>query len=431
MEKVEKIAVVGLGYVGLPLAVELSLHYPVIGYDVNFGRIEACLNLNDVTGEVNPKSLKQAIIENGLKLVWDITGLSSCTLFIICVPTPVDKNGAPDLSHVHDACALIASIVTPGTIIVIESTVAPGTTEGCAVGIARISGLVHKKDFWVGFSPERVSPGDSLRSLKKVKKLVAADCSDSLSRIKKVYESIIEAGVYEAPSIKVAEASKLLENAQREVNIALMNEASQIFHKLGIKTADVIECARTKFNFGDYTPGLVGGHCIGVDTYYLADAGLKHGAKPNFLLSAVKTNENMVYYIGAEILSFLSKSRIHNPRIAIFGLTYKENVPDLRNSGSAELALFLGSVFKENGSVFVHDPCCDAADALARHGIMLSEFQEIYDIDVLVLAVPHKFYFRHGLLAIDRFLNQGGAVFDLKSVLAPECVPSWASYWSL
>lgn len=265
--EVEKVAVVGLGYVGLPLAVELSYRYPVIGYDINFGRVEACLNCNDTTGEVSPKSLEQVIMENNLKLVWDIASLSCCTLFIICVPTPVDSNGVPDLTHVHEAIAKIASVIKPGAVVVLESTVAPGTTEGCAAHIARISGLVYKKDFWVAYSPERVSPGESLRSLKKVKKLVAGDCDESLERVKKIYETIIEAGVCAAPSIKVAEASKLLENAQREVNIALMNEASQIFHKLGIRTADVLECARTKFNFNYYTPGLVGGHCIGVDTY--------------------------------------------------------------------------------------------------------------------------------------------------------------------
>jgi UDP-N-acetyl-D-galactosamine dehydrogenase len=429
VERIERITVVGLGYVGLPLAIELSNHFPVTGYDSDFGKIERLVNCSDDTGELEKEQIEHAITVNSLKLSWDASCLRNSSFYIVCVPTPVDKNGVPDLKYVHEACSAVAWNISPGSVIVVESTVAPGTTESCAAQIANISGLTYKRDFWVGHSPERVSPGESSMSLKKMVKLISGDCASTLERIKDVYTKIIDAGVHAAPSIKVAEASKLLENAQRDVNIALMNEASQIFRKLGINTHEVLDCARTKMNFSYYSPGLVGGHCIGVDSYYLADSGLKLGIKPRVLLCARQVNENMVQVVGTAVMEFLSNSKRKEskPRIGVFGLTYKENVSDLRNSKIPDLVNFLQSFGLDT---VVHDPLCSRDMVFQSHGLHLHDFEEIQCLDVLILAVPHQYYLRRGL-AITRKLNHGGAVFDLKFALVPESIPESAVHWVL
>lgn len=421
----ERIAVIGLGYVGLPLAVELSRFYPVVGYDVNVKKINALIQGRDLNGEVSSEVLAESF-SSKLSVSNDLFDLSGCNFFIIAVPTPVDASFNPDLRFVNEATELVARFLRKGSCVVYESTVCPGTTEAFALLLQRISGLHSGIDFGFGYSPERVSPGDKAMQLPDIVKIVSADTPATLERIVRVYEKIVRAGLHIAPSIKVAEAAKLLENTQRDVNIALMNEAGQIFHKLGICTSDVLAAARTKPNFSSYSPGLVGGHCIGVDSHYLAASGMQHGYNPGLILSARRINDSLSRFIGKLILSRLPH-RYAMPRIGILGLTFKENVSDLRNSKIFDLISFLES---SGASILAHDPLASEKEIYEFYSVRASHLASMTMLDALVLAIPHRLYLCSEF-DIAPMLKPGAIVYDIKSAWGRDRIPAGIEYWSL
>ena len=346
-KNIEKIAIIGLGYVGLPLAIGFSKKYEVIGFDINKKRVKDLSNGNDSTNEiVNKKDLlNQNIIYSS-----DPRSMKGSNFYIITVPTPTNKNNKPDLSIIGKAANLVAPILEKGAIIILESTVYPGVTENYLVPIlSKGSNLHHKKDFFVGYSPERINPGESKYKLTNIKKVISADNKKTLSAISKLYKSIIKAGVHKVSSIKVAEASKAIENAQRDINIAFVNEVMMLSKALNIDSNEVLEAAGTKWNFLNFKPGLVGGHCIGVDPYYLAEAGRKVNYKTEIILAGRKVNDSMPAYLYKNINKSINK----NSRILLLGLTFKEDVGDIRNSKSAELA---NKIIKGNFDLDCYDP---------------------------------------------------------------------------
>ena len=426
--EVKKICVVGLGYVGLPLACLLAKKYRVIGFDKNPRRIEELKKGFDVTGEVDEKSLKNS----NLEFTNDERKISECDFIIVAVPTPVDKVKNPDLSFLKSASSIVGRNLTKGSIVVYESTVYPGATEEvCVPLLERESGLKWKRDFFVGYSPERVNPGDKEHTIEKVVKVVAGDCEYSLEKIARVYESIVEAGIYKAPSIRVAEAAKVIENIQRDINIALMNELAIIFDRLGLETKEVLKAAYTKWNFLRFEPGLVGGHCIPVDPYYLAYKSLEVGHVPQLILAGRNINESMPVFIANKVLKLLIKGGkdISNSKILVLGITFKENIPDIRNSKSFDLVKEL----TEFGlKVFVYDPVAQPEEVKKEYGIdLLRRLEEFSPYDCIIVSVKHQCFREYSKEFFKSLMTRPYILIDVKGIFEDIKGDKEFIYWSL
>lgn len=382
-----KIAVIGLGYVGLPLAAAFSEKYEVTGFDVNAARIEELKSGYDRTLELSSEQMKKAI-ENGMKFSLNLDDIKDCNFFIVTVPTPIDKNKRPDLTPVVKATQSVAKVLKKGDIVVYESTVYPGVTEEICVPLLEQSGLKFNEDFFCGYSPERINPGDKEHTVTKIKKITSGSTPEVADKVDEVYRSIITAGTHKAPTIKVAEAAKVIENTQRDINIAFMNELAMIFNKMNIDTNAVLQAAGTKWNFLNFRPGLVGGHCIGVDPYYLTHKAQELGFHPEMILAGRRINDNMGKYAAGEVVKLMIKRGvlINSARVLVLGLTFKENCPDIRNSRVIDVIEEL----RDFGCrVDVYDPWADEAEVKREYGIVpLKSFDEA-DYDCVVIAVAH------------------------------------------
>ncbi|NTG29278.1 nucleotide sugar dehydrogenase [Agrobacterium rhizogenes] len=410
----EKIAVIGLGYVGLPVAIALAGKFPdVVGFDIKASRVAALKAGEDDTREVSPERLR----ESGLRISSDLEDLRDRDIFIVAVPTPIDRNRQPDLRPMISASRTVGKALKKGGIVVYESTVYPGVTEDvCGPVLAEVSGLRQGEEFHLGYSPERINPGDKEHTFERIVKVVAGDSEETLERIAAVYGAVVEAGIHKAPSIKVAEAAKVIENTQRDLNIALMNELSIIFEKMDIRTADVLKAARTKWNFLPFTPGLVGGHCIGVDPYYLTAKAEELGYHPEVILSGRRINDGMGAFIAQKLIKMLVSAQkpINGARIGIFGLTFKENVPDLRNSRVPDI---IRELHQFGIKPQVHDPMASHEEAEEEYGVRLATLEDFGELDAIVLAVPHKSYLAHDAAEILNLLGENGVVVDVKAAL--------------
>ncbi len=410
----EKIAVIGLGYVGLPVAIALAGKFPdVVGFDIKASRVAALKTGKDDTREVSRERLR----ESGLRISSDMEDLRDRDIFIVAVPTPIDRNRQPDLRPMISASRTVGKALKKGGIVVYESTVYPGVTEDvCGPVLAEASGLRQGEDFHLGYSPERINPGDKEHTFERIVKVVAGDSEETLERIAAVYGAVVEAGIHRAPSIKVAEAAKVIENTQRDLNIALMNELSIIFEKMDIRTADVLKAASTKWNFLPFTPGLVGGHCIGVDPYYLTAKAEELGYHPEVILSGRRINDGMGTFIAQKLIKMLVSAQkpINGARIGIFGLTFKENVPDLRNSRVPDI---IRELHQFGIKPLVHDPMASHEEAEEEYGVRLTALDDFGKLDAIVLAVPHKSYLADGAAKILNLLGENGVVVDVKAAL--------------
>ncbi|WP_418593713.1 nucleotide sugar dehydrogenase [Ponticoccus sp. (in: a-proteobacteria)] len=421
----ERVAVIGLGYVGLPLAVRLARRFEeVAGFDISTRRVAEIKNGIDGSNEVDALTLRTC----GLKASADRRSIAKASFYIVTVPTPINASNQPDLGPLISACETVGPCLSKGDLVVFESTVYPGATEEiCAPILERLSGLTCGTDFGLGYSPERINPGDKVNTVANVVKVISGDSAETLERIRSLYASVIDAGLHAAPSIKVAEAAKVLENTQRDVNIALMNEMSMICDKIGVNTHDVIEAASTKWNFVRMTPGLVGGHCIGVDPYYLAALAERLGHNPQLIMAGRRTNESMVRHVADAALRFLIKQGgdLAGKRVGICGITFKEDVPDLRNSKTLELI----EVLRGYGlQPVMHDPQCDAAEA-AHYGIELTDNADFNDLDMMILATAHREYIEDK--GFFRRIREGGVLMDVKAVFRKTPLPGTLTYWSL
>ena len=382
-----KIAVIGLGYVGLPLAAAFSEKYEVTGFDVNAARIEELKSGYDRTLELSSEQMKKAI-ENGMKFSLNLDDIKECNFFIVTVPTPIDKNKRPDLTPVVKATQSVAKVLKKGDIVVYESTVYPGVTEEICVPLLEQSGLKFNEDFFCGYSPERINPGDKEHTVTKIKKITSGSTPEVAEKVDGVYRSIITAGTHKAPTIKVAEAAKVIENTQRDINIAFMNELAMIFNKMNIDTNAVLQAAGTKWNFLNFRPGLVGGHCIGVDPYYLTHKAQELGFHPEMILAGRRINDNMGKYAADQVVKLMIKRGvlINSARVLVLGLTFKENCPDIRNSRVIDVIEEL----RDFGCrVDVYDPWADEAEVKREYGITpIKSFDEA-DYDCVVIAVAH------------------------------------------
>ncbi len=424
----ERIAVIGLGYVGLPLAVALARKFPgTIGFDTHRQRLDELKLGRDRNGELSPSDIKGS----GLKLAADPKDLADRTFFIIAVPTPVTRYNRPDFDCILGASAAVGGVLKAGALVVYESTVYPGATEEiCGPALERASGLTAGRDFFLGYSPERINPGDHEHTIDKVIKIVAAQDAPALDRVAAVYGAVALSGVYRAPSIKVAEAAKVIENTQRDLNIALMNELAIIFDRIGIRTADVLAAARTKWNFVPFKPGLVGGHCIGVDPYYLTTKAEELGYLPEVILAGRRINNGMGAFLAQRLVKMLvdADRPLKRARVGILGLTFKEDVPDLRNSRVPDIVAEL----EQFGiAPMVQDPLGDPAEAERICGVPLVPLAELQDLDGLILAVSHRAYLEMPREQILGRLRAGGALIDVKSVLDPAAMDRGIHYWSL
>ena len=429
LEKKEKIAVVGLGYVGLPLAVHLSRHFEVVGYDYKASRIEELRAGRDRTLEVSDEELAAAAITYSV----DPTDLTACRLIIVAVPTPIDAYRIPDLTPLRGASETTGRHLTRGSCVVFESTVYPGATEEVCVPILeKASGLTFGRDFTVGYSPERINPGDKVHTVDKIMKIVSGSDAATADLLEKVYGTVVKAGIHRAPTLKVAEAAKVIENTQRDLNIALMNELSMIFDIMQIDTMAVLEAAGTKWNFLPFRPGLVGGHCIGVDPYYLTFKAESIGYHPEMILAGRRINDGMGKYVAERLVKLMIQEgkQINHTRVGVLGITFKEDVPDLRNTRVIDIIHELADYGIE---VLVHDPLADAAEARTYYGIELQTLDQLGSVDALVLAVSHRQYREMGLVQLAGLC--GGSrpvVVDVKSAFDPRSArEAGINYWRL
>ncbi|QKF60716.1 Vi polysaccharide biosynthesis UDP-N-acetylglucosamine C-6 dehydrogenase TviB [Campylobacter curvus] len=401
-----KIAVVGLGYVGLPLAAAFSEKYEVVGFDVNRARIEELKDAHDRTLELSREQMQKAIA-NGMKFSLNLDDIKDCNFFIVTVPTPIDKNKRPDLTPVIKATQSVAKVLKKGDIVVYESTVYPGVTEEICVPLLEESGLKFNEDFFCGYSPERINPGDKEHTVTKIKKITSGSTPEVADKVDEIYASIITAGTHKAPSIKVAEAAKVIENTQRDINIAFINELAMIFERLGIDTNAVLQAAGTKWNFLNFRPGLVGGHCIGVDPYYLTHKAQEVGYHPEMILAGRRINDNMGKYAADQVIKLMIKRGvlINKARVLVLGLTFKENCPDIRNSRVIDVI----DELKDFGcKVDVYDPWVDEAEVVREYGITPLKSYELKDYDCVVIAVAHNEFKNINL--------DGCLVYDIKNV---------------
>ncbi|QLA20848.1 nucleotide sugar dehydrogenase [Desulfolutivibrio sulfoxidireducens] len=416
VSKKSAVAVVGLGYVGLPLAVVLSRHFRVIGFDISPRRVEELRSGADSTAEVEAAALAGAEVH----YTTDPGELRSCGVIIVAVPTPIDANRNPDLRPVIGATVTVGQNLAPGCVVAYESTVYPGLTEDvCVPLLEKHSGLVCGRDFSVGYSPERINPGDKVHTLENIVKVVSGQDEKTRALLARVYGTIIKAGIHEASSIKVAEAAKVIENTQRDLNIALMNELSLIFERMGIDTLEVLEAAGTKWNFLPFRPGLVGGHCIGVDPYYLTFKAQSMGYNPQVILAGRNINDSMARHVAHTAVKrlILAGCRVRGARIGVLGLTFKENVPDLRNTKVVDIVRELADYQVQ---VLVHDPLASAEEAHLEYGLTLDPLESFRDLDALILAVPHQSYLTtlDPMVLRSWFRDEGqGIVLDVRGAL--------------
>jgi len=419
MKADEIIAVVGLGYVGLPLAVEFGKKSKTIGFDLSASKIENYKKFVDPTGEVSTEQLKAA---QHLDVTTDPSALAQADYIVVAVPTPVDIAHNPDFTPLAGASKTVGKHMKRGAIVVFESTVYPGATEEVCIPIMeKESGMKWKQDFHVGFSPERINPGDKEHTLTTILKVVSGDDDETLERVAALYESVVTAGVYRASSIKVAEAAKVIENTQRDLNIALMNELAIIFDKVGIDTLEVLKAAGTKWNFLPFRPGLVGGHCIGVDPYYLTHKAEMVGYHPQVILAGRRINDGMAKFVAEKTVKSMISSGFHvkGSKVNVIGLTFKENCPDLRNSKVADIVHELESY---GCDVHVYDPVADGEEAEHEYGIKLERWEDLPKADALVMAVPHKEVLALSLLDFQSKLNDNGCFIDVKSQFDPKAI---------
>jgi UDP-N-acetyl-D-glucosamine/UDP-N-acetyl-D-galactosamine dehydrogenase len=423
----EKIAVIGLGYVGLPVALSFGRKLATVGFDIRPRRVEELKRGHDETMEVTAEQLSSA---TKLEMTADPSKLSDCTFYIVAVPTPIDSNNRPDLGPMISASRTIGPHLKKGDIVVFESTVYPGVTEDvCGPVLDEKSGLKNGTDYFLGYSPERINPGDKEHTFEKIMKVVSGQSPEALERVAQVYGSVVTAGVHRAPSIKVAEAAKVIENTQRDLNIALMNELALIFDRMGIRTQDVLDAAGTKWNFLKFTPGLVGGHCIGVDPYYLTMKAEELGYLPEVILAGRRVNNNVAAFLAQKTVKYLTSMDVplKKAKVGILGLTFKENVPDLRNSKIPDIIKELAEFGID---AMVHDPLGDPKEAHEEYKVHITPLEKFQGLDALILAVSHKEYLAD-IDAIYARVRDGGAVIDVKSVLPTKQPPRGIRQWSL
>ncbi|MFO0773273.1 MAG: nucleotide sugar dehydrogenase [Nitrospiraceae bacterium] len=423
------VAVVGLGYVGLPIAIAFAKHLPVLGFDVNTAKIDELRHGIDRTNEVSTEDLKKSSIVYSS----NPQDLKVADFIIVAVPTPINDALQPDVTALCKASESIGAHMSKGAVVVYESTVYPGLTEEiCQPILERSSGMKCGRDFKLGYSPERINPGDKAHTLATITKVVSAQDAETLEVVANTYSLVVEVGVHRASSIRVAEAAKVIENTQRDLNIALMNELALIFDRLGIDTKDVLTAAGTKWNFLKFSPGLVGGHCIGVDPYYLTSKAESVGYHPQVILAGRRINNGMGKFIAEKTIKMLAQRDrpIKDLRVGVLGLTFKENVPDLRNSKVPDIIRELEDY---GAKVFVHDPMAEAEEAHVEYRIHLHEWKDMVDMDAIVLAVSHKAYLDMGLAKLLRPLRQKnkGVLVDVKACLTPSEIPQGISYWRL
>lgn len=419
MKPDEVIAVVGLGYVGLPLAVEFGKKVSTIGFDLSSSKIESYRNFIDPAGEVSSEQLREA---KHLTATTDPDALSKADYILVAVPTPVDIAHVPDFAPLISASETVGKVMKRGAIVIYESTVYPGATEEvCIPVLERFSGMKWKEDFHVGFSPERINPGDKEHTLTNVMKVVSGDDAETLERVAAMYETVVQAGVHRASSLKVAEAAKVIENTQRDLNIALMNELAIIFDKIGIDTLEVLKAAGTKWNFLPFRPGLVGGHCIGVDPYYLTHKAEMIGYHPQVILAGRRINDGMAKFVAEKTVKSIISAGFHvkGSKVNVVGLTFKENCPDLRNSKVADIVYELQSYGVE---VHVHDPVADPDEARHEYGIELESWDSLPKADAFIAAVAHKEVLERSLPEIQSKLNDGGCFVDVKAQFDPRLI---------
>lgn len=418
MENKIKIAVIGLGYVGLPLARLFSTKYETVGFDMNQTRVDALMTGHDATLEVADELLQDSI-RNGFICTTDIENIRDCNFYIIAVPTPVDKKHNPDLKPLYEASTIVGKVISKEDIVVYESTVYPGVTEDeCIPVVEKVSGLKFNIDFFAGYSPERINPGDKLHTVEKIKKITSGSTSEIGKIVNEIYASVITAGTHLAPSMKVAEAAKVIENSQRDINIAFVNELSKIFTKLGIDTNDVLEAASTKWNFLPFKPGLVGGHCIGVDPYYLAQCAQHHGYNPEIILAGRRMNDGMGEYVANQVVKLMLKKGIQilNSEILMLGFTFKENCPDVRNTKVIDI---YNALKEYNLKVTVYDPWVSPEIVKHEYGIDVVNVLPCMKSDALILAVAHKEF---EFLDITSLVHDSHIVYDVKAIWSKEIV---------
>ncbi|MEB3295664.1 MAG: nucleotide sugar dehydrogenase [Synechococcales bacterium] len=423
-----KIAVIGLGYVGLPVALEFATQFPgTVGFDINREKIIDLQNGIDVTGEVDVDHLKST----SLKMTAEITDLQDCNFFVVAVPTPIDRNHCPDLYPLIKASETVGQVLKPGAIVVYESTVYPGVTEEvCGPILEKVSGLRQGVDFKLGYSPERINPGDQEHTLRKIIKVVSGEDEATTQIIADTYGAIIDAGIHPTSCIKVAEAAKVLENTQRDLNVALMNELALICDRMGIRTQEVLAAAGTKWNFLKFTPGLVGGHCIGVDPYYLTTKAEELGYHPEVILAGRRINDNMGRFLAQRLVKLLVEANllIKGARVGIFGLTFKENVPDIRNSRVPDIVHELQQFGVEP---LIHDPLANKQEVFHEYGLELVDWEDLSNLDAAVFAVNHQAYLDKPMEYLLSRVRRGGVVLDIKSIFHPSMIPNHLVYWSL
>jgi len=414
-----KVGVIGLGYVGLPLARLFATKYPVVGFDINQQRVEALNKGNDFTLEISSEQLHQVLVDdfngnNGLICSSNLDDLRQCNYYIITVPTPVDKNNRPDLTPLYKSSETVGKVLKKGDIVIYESTVYPGLTEDeCVPVLERVSGLKFNHDFFAGYSPERINPGDKEHTVEKILKITSGSTSEIGVKVDALYKSVIVAGTHLAPSIKVAEAAKVIENAQRDINIAFVNELAKIFNLLDIDTQAVLAAAGTKWNFLNFKPGLVGGHCIGVDPYYLAQKAQETGYHPEIILAGRRLNDSMGEYVASRIIKLMIKKRIpvDNSHLLMLGITFKENCPDVRNTKIVDVI----NALKDYGvNVSIYDPWANPSEVMHEYGLATVNQLPKERYDVLVLGVAHKEFLD---LDLEILKNPKSVVYDVKGVL--------------
>jgi len=418
MNENRKICVLGLGYVGLPLASLFSTKYPTVGYDVNRERVRDLMAGHDATRELSEEQLKEAL-RRGFRCTAELSEIRDANFYVVAVPTPVDSNNRPDLRPLLAASETVGKVISKGDIVVYESTVYPGVTEEeCIPVIERVSGLKFNEDFFAGYSPERVNPGDKVHSVEKIRKVTSGSTPEIADIVDAVYGSVLENGTHKAPSIRVAEASKIIENAQRDVNIAFMNELAKIFNAMGIDTQDVLDAAASKWNFIRLNPGLVGGHCIGVDPYYLIQKAQVYGVLPRIMTNARRLNDGMGAYVAHQVVHCMNKKGVlvKDAKILILGFTFKENCPDIRNTKVADIHTTLAEY---TANITIYDPWADAAQVKKAYGLDIVGSLPSECFDAVILAVAHE-QFRS--LNVSALVREGGVVYDVKGILPREIV---------
>ncbi len=423
-----KIAVIGLGYVGLPVALAFGKKFPgTVGFDINSQRVRELQSGQDSTREVSGDKLKDSRVE----FTADASMLKGCDFFVVAVPTPIDDDKRPDLHPVISASKTVGAALQKGAIVVYESTVYPGVTEDiCGPILEQTSGLKCGTDFTLGYSPERINPGDTEHTLENVIKVVSGQDKKTLEVVSEVYGAVVTAGVYKAPSIKVAEAAKVIENTQRDLNIALMNELALIFDRMSISTRDVLDAAGTKWNFLKFYPGLVGGHCIGVDPYYLTTKAEQLGYRPQVILAGRRINDGMGQFIAQRAVKLMVNKGFatKGARVGILGITFKENVPDIRNS---RVPSIIGELKEFGIDVLVHDPLAEAQEVMHEYGLELSRWSEFADLDAMILAVSHKEFAAMKPEELCKALKPNGVFIDVKSAVDRNRLPDGITYWQL